>query len=159
MPSLDELEAGIARLSTTYKSITITFDYYPDRVGLSLQRAVAAATRPPHDVGPIADGLAAVLAAWDLTRRGEPIPITADGVASLAVGISGAIGAAIMEDFHDPKSPRSMVSASESLTDSPPGSKPDASASALTGPTSSSGRNGRDSTQPTSPASPTLVGA
>jgi len=159
MPSLDELEAGIARLATPYKGVTITFDYYPERVGLNLQRAVAAATRPPHDVGPIADGLAYVLAAWDLTRHGEPIPITPDGVASLAIGISGAIGAAIMEDFNDPKSPRSMVSRSESSTDLPPGSRPDESASAPTGPISFSERSGQDSIRPTSPEYQARAGA
>jgi hypothetical protein len=159
MPSLDELEAGLARLTATYKTLTVTFDYHPDRVGMNMQRAIAAVSRPPHDMGPIADELAHVLSAWDLTRSGSPIPITADGIGSLGMALSSAIGAAIMEDFHDPKSPRSMAPSSALPTDSPPGSKPDASATALTGPISSSEQNGPGSIQPTLPASPIPVGA
>jgi len=159
MPSLDELEAGLARLTVPYKTISITIDYYPDRVGMNLQRAIAAVTRPPFDVGPVADGLAHVLAAWDLTRNGEPIPLTPEGIGSVGMSISTAVGGAIMEDFHDPKSPRPTASPSASSTVSPPGSKPDGSGSAPTGPTSSSAPNGSASTPPTLPESPILVGA
>src|SRR5262245_51173415 len=139
MPSLDELEDGLARLTASYRNLTITFEYFPERVGMNLQRAIAAVTRPPHDMGPIADELARIISAWDLTRHGAPIEITPEGVGSLGMGISSAIGGAIMEDFHDPKSPRSLEISSASpgsLTDSLPGSRPDASASAPTGPTS-----------------------
>jgi hypothetical protein len=157
MPSLDELESGIAHLSVPYKGLTVEIDYYPDRVSMNMQRAIAVLSRPPHDVGPITEELALVLADWDLTRGGEPVPITPDGVGSLGIALSSAIGGSIMEDFNDPKSPRSTGSTSASLTDSPPGSKPDASAGVPTGPISSSARSGRDSTRRTSPDSPTLA--
>jgi hypothetical protein len=159
MPSLDELEAGVARLQAAYKTLTVTFEYYPDRVGMNMQRAIAAVMRPPHDMGPIADELALVLCGWDLTRNGEAIEITPEGVGSLGMGLSSAIGAAIMEDFHDPKSPRSTASMFASSTDSPPGSRPASSGPAPSGPMSSSARNGRGSTLPTSPASLAPVGA
>jgi hypothetical protein len=150
MPSLDELESGLARLTATYKTITVMFDYHPDLVGMNLQRAIAAVTRPPHDMGPIADELARIIETWDLTRHGEPVPITPDGIGSLGLGLSSALGAAIMEDFHDPKSPRSMASPSASSTSSPPGSRPDDSATAPIGPILSSERNGPGSIPPTS---------
>jgi hypothetical protein len=159
MPSLDELESGIARLTVPYKTISITIDYYPDRVGMNLQRAIAAVTRPPFDVGPVADGLAHVLAGWDLTRNGEPIPLTSDGIGSVGMSISTAIGGAIMEDFHDPKSPRSTATPSASSIVSLPGSKPDGSATAPTGPTSSSVPNGAASIPQTWPDSQVPVGA
>lgn len=159
MPSLDDLEDGRARLSAAYKNLTVQFDYYPDRIGMNLQRSIAAVTRPPHDMGPIADELASVISAWDLTRKGEPIPITSEGVGSIGMGISSAIGRAIMEDFHDPKSPLSMVTASALSTVSPPGSRLDASAPAQTGPTSSFEPNGQASIQPISPGSLTPVGS
>lgn len=159
MPSLDELEQGVARLKTTYKSLTIAFEYYPDRVGINLQRAIAAVMRPPHDMGPIADELASILSAWDLTRGDAPIPITADGIGSLPMGLSSAIGREIMEDFHDPKSPATLVSASASSTSSRAISGPDASATSPTGPTASSARNGQDSIQPISPDSRTPAAA
>ena len=159
MPSLDELESGTARLSVPYRTITITIDYYPDRVGMNLQRAIAAVSRPPFDVGPVADGLAHVLAGWDLTRNGEIIPITPEGIGSIGMSISTAIGGAIMEDFHDPKSPRSTAAPSASSTSSPPGWRPDDSATAQNGPTSSFERDGAGSIPPTSPGSPIPVGA
>jgi hypothetical protein len=159
MPSLDELESGRARLSATYQSITVNFEYFPDRVGMNLQRGIAAVTRPPHDMGPIADELANILAAWDLTRKGEPIPITPEGIGSLPMGISSAIGREIMEDFHDPKSRLSMVTASASSTVSPPSSRPDASDSVPTGLTTSYEQNGRASIQPISQGSLTPVGS
>ena len=160
MPSLDELEAGLAVLTVRYKTIDVTFEYHPDRVGMNLQRAIAAVTRPPYDVGPVADGLAHVLAAWDLTRNGEPIPLTPEGIGSVGMSISTAVGGAIMEDFHDPKSPRpTAATPSASSTVSLPGSRPDGSGTAPTGPTSSSAPNGSASTPPTLPDSPILVGA
>lgn len=159
MPSLDELEAGRAVLTVPYKGIIITVEYYPDRVGMNLQRAIAAVSRPPFDIGPVADGLAHVLCGWDLTRAGEPIPITSEGIGSVGMSISTAIGGAIMEDFHDPKSPRSTATPSASSIGSPPGSKPDGSASAPSGPTSSSAPNGAASIQPTWPDSQVPVGA
>jgi hypothetical protein len=159
MPSLDELEQGLARLTTTYKSISITFEYHPDRVGMNLQRAIASVTRPPYDMGPICDELALVLSAWDLTRNGEPIPTTAEGLCSLPMGISSAIGREIMEDFHDPKSPLTPDQASASSTSSLAGSQPADSATAQTSPTSSSEPNGQASIPLPSPASPIRVDA
>lgn len=159
MPSLDELEQGLARLTTTYKSITIAFEYHPDRVGMNLQRAIASVTRPPYDMGPICDELATVLESWDLTRNNQPIPTTAEGLGSLPMGISSAIGREIMEDFHDPKSPLTADQSSVSSTSSPAGSPPATSDSAPTLPTSSSEPNGQASTPPTLPAYPIPVGA
>lgn len=151
MPSLDELEAGLAVITVRYKTIDVTFEYHPDRVGMNLQRAIAAVSRPPHDVGPICDELARVLSQWDLTRGGEPIPITTAGIGSLGVGLAGAIGSAIMEDFTDPKSPRPTASELASSTSSPPGSRPASSGSAPTGDTSSASPDGPASIQPSSP--------
>jgi hypothetical protein len=162
MPSLDELEADTARLQALYRNITVTFDYHPARVGMNLQRAIAAVTRPPHDMGPIADELAKILAAWDLTRAGEPIPITPDGIGSLPMGIASAIGQVVMEDFHDPKSPSSLTASSASSASSKlssPISRPDDSAPAPTGPSLSSEPNGPASIRPISLDSPLPVTA
>lgn len=161
MPSLDELESGLARLTIAYKSISVTVEYYPERVGIALQRATASVQRPPYDMGPIADELAKVLAAWDITRGNEPVPITADGIGSLGMRLASEIASAIMQDFHDPKSPRSLTTApsapSEPSTPSPPGWKPDVSVSVPSGPTSSSEPNGPGSIRPISPGSLTPV--
>jgi hypothetical protein len=162
MPSLDELEADTARLTATYRNITVTFDYCPMRVGMNLQRAIAAVTRPPHDMGPIADELAKILSAWDLTRAGESIPITPEGIGSLPMGIASAIGQQVMEDFHDPKSPSSLApsfASSPSPAPSPSTSRPADSDSAPSGPTSSSEANGQASIQPISLDSPLPVTA
>jgi hypothetical protein len=158
MPSLDELEQGLARLTTTYKSIAITFEYHPDRVGMNLQRAIAGVTRPPYDMGPLCDELAMVLSSWDLTRHDDPIPTTAEGLGSLPMGISSAIGREIMEDFHNPKSPLT-ADQSASSTSLPAGSQPDDLATALISPTSSSAPNGQDSIRPISQDSLIPVGA
>ena len=163
MPSLDELEADLARLSATYHNVTVMFDYHPARVGMNLQRAVASVTRPPHDMGPIADELAKVLSAWDLTRGGEPIPVTADGIGSLPMGLAAAIGQNVMEDFHDPKSPSSLERSSAPsapIPPSSPSSRPESSATVPSGQTSYSERNGQASILPNSsdsitPAAPT----
>jgi hypothetical protein len=159
MPSLDELEADRARLQATYQRFVVTFEYHPARVSMNLQRALVGAANPPYDVGPLVVELANVLSAWDVTRRSEPVPVTADGIGSLPLGVSSEIAKSIMEDFGDPKSPLSAAAPSASSTASPPGSKPDDSDGAPTGPTSSSGQNGLASTQPISPGSLTPVGA
>lgn len=159
MPSLDDLELGLARLQIQFKTLTIVFEYHPERVGMNLQRAALAAARPPHDIGPMVDELANVLAGWDLSRAGAPIPVTADGIGSLPMGISSEMARAIMEDFNDPKSPIASGGPSGSSTPSPPGSRPDDSATAPTGPTSSSVPNGQGSILPISPGSLTPVGA
>jgi hypothetical protein len=149
MPSLDELEAGTARLSATYQNITVTFTYYPARVGMNLQRAIASVTRPPYDMGPIADELSKVLEGWDLTRHGELIPISAEGLGGLPMGISSAIGREIMEDFHDPKSPIPTGGSIAPSPSSPPISRDPDSATARPGPTSSYEQNGQASIPPT----------
>lgn len=162
MPSLDELEADTAKLSATYQNLTVTFTYHPARVGMNLQRAIASVTRPPYDMGPIADELASVIEAWDLTRNGESIPITGEGIGSLPMGIASAIGQQVMEDFHDPKLPSSLVrslASSPSPAPSPPTSRPDDSASAPSGPTSSSEPNGQASIRQSLPDSPIPVTA
>lgn len=158
MPSLDELEAGVAALTVTYRNIAIAVEYHPDRVGMAMQRALANATEPPYQVGPVVDQLALVLRSWDLTRNGETVPITPDGIGSLPMGVSSAIGRAIMEDFNDPKSPIATDAASASSTPSPPISEPDASATAPTTPTSSYAPNGQGLTPQISPDSLIRVG-
>lgn len=159
MPSLDELESGLASLTVNYKNLAINITYYPDRVGINLQRAIAAVTRPPHDMGPIADELAKLLASWDLTRHGELIPISADGLGGLPMGIASAIGREIMEDFNDPKSPVTTGRSIEPSPSLPPTSKDQSSATAHSGPTSSSEPNGQDSIRLTFADSPIPVGS
>ena len=157
---LAELEQNRARLTASHRSIVVTFDYYPERVGMAFQRALAAASRPPHDVGPIADQLPGIVAEWDLTRGGQPIPITAEGIGSLPMGISSAIGRAIMEDFGNPKSPVSMAATSASSTPSPATSSPAAAwATAPTSPSPSSTPAGQDSSPGTSSGFPIPAGS
>lgn len=143
---LDALESGRAELSATYRNLIVHFHYHPERVGMNLQRALAEVTRPPHDMGPIADELANIVAGWDIKRGGVSIPLTPEGVGSLPMGVSSAVGRAIMEDFSNPKSPTTEAIPSLWLTPSPDtSSREESSATAQSSPSSSSTPAGQDS--------------
>lgn len=103
MPDLHELEAGRARLVVPFRSLEIVVEYHPDRVS---GRTMAALRRAQVDNDPSAifAEVGQLLAAWDLTRDGEPIPITEDGVQSVGALVTLAIVMAILGDFADPKS-------------------------------------------------------
>lgn len=153
---LDALESGRAELSATYKSLTVNFHYYPERVGMNLQRALAAVTRPPHDMGPIADELANIVAGWDVKRGGVSVALTPEGVGSLPMGVSSAVGRAIMEDFNDPKSPTTADIPSGWSTASPATSEPEVNSASAPGlPSPSSTPAGPASHPGISPDSPT----
>lgn len=153
---LDALQAGRAQLSATYNGFVVNFEYHPARVGMNLQAALAGATQPPYDVGPITRELAAVLAGWDIQRGGQPVPATAEGIGSLPMVLGSAIGQSIMQDFTDPKSPTTADIPSGWWTPSLATSEPaDSSASVQSSPSSSSTPSGPASLPGNSSEGPT----
>lgn len=103
MPDLHELEAGRARLVVPFRDLEIAIEYHPERV---TGRTMAALRRAQTDNDPTAifGELVSLIAEWDLTRDGEPVPITPDGVHSLGALVTMALILGILGDFADPKS-------------------------------------------------------
>ena len=157
---LDALEANRARLHVPYKDQELTIEYQPERVGMNLQRAWLRLGQPPHDVEPLLEQLATILLSWDLSRGGEPLPLTTDVLGALPVALTGTIAQNILEDFADPKSLRKTETASASSTRSRTTSTPAGdSATARTSRSSSSTHNGRESLRGSSPDSLELTPA
>ena len=156
---LDALERNLASVTATYKGQTATVVYYPERVGLNLQRGLAEAAVPPYQPHVLLDELPKIVVDWDIRRGGEPVPITPEGLGTLPLLVTSAIASAIMEDFRDPKSPTATLPpASPSPTPSPATSAPaDGSATAQPSPSPSSTPAGPASPPGITSASPTLA--
>lgn len=154
---LDALEQNLARVTVTFRGQAATVHYAPLAVSLDLQRGMASLATPPHNPGPMVDELARVVTWWDVVRKGELVPITAEGIGSLPIELGLEIARAIMEDFRDPKSPLAIPPpAPPSPTRSPATSEPAAgSATAPSSPSPSSTPAGPASPSGTTSGSPT----
>lgn len=123
---LDAFEQDRAAVIVTFKGQAATIEYRPLLVSFNLQRGMALMSEPPHDPSVAIAELAKVISGWDLSRHGDVLPITAETIGSLGLGLGGAICRAILEDFSDPKSPlATLPPAAASATPSPATSSPD----------------------------------
>lgn len=119
MPDLAALRSNSARLTVDYGGATFAVDYRFADVGPrthETQRKMQAG-----DMEALYAELAHLVAAWDATDAGVPVPTTADGFRSAGVGVCIALWNAILPDVGNP-----TVAPSGAVTHSSSGSSPTA---------------------------------
>lgn len=98
---LNDLLDRAADLAVPYGDAVVNVTYRPEAVTGDTQRVVHGLTRS-SDADPLFAELARVLIAWDVTRGGVPVPLTVDGIASVGLGVTGAVLGAVLADAGNP---------------------------------------------------------
>lgn len=153
---LARLAAGIAHLAIAYTDETLEVDYRPELVtGRTFGLLARAGRGEGLDLGALYAEMTRLIASWDLTEDGVPVPIDPGGLERLGMALLGSILQAIVADAaQNPTRAAGRQTRGTAATSN--GSSPmAASGPAPTFTTSSSPPSGHTFTPPTSPASPT----
>ena len=95
MPSLQEIVADISTVILPFGADKVTVGYHP---GVLTTKNIKMIQGNDSDPNSVIDFTCLLIANWDLTDGGEPIPVTPEGVDTIPIMILKKIVTACMED-------------------------------------------------------------
>jgi hypothetical protein len=153
---LARLAAGVAHVSIPYAAETLEVDYRPELVtGRTFGLLAAAGRGGTIDLEALYAELGRLIAGWDLTDGGEPVPTDAAGLERLGMGLVGTILQAILADAAQNPTRAAVTRPTATAATSSGSSRTVDSALGPITTASSPPPSGPASTPPISPASPT----
>lgn len=95
---LDQLQKRSARVTVEYGEDTVVLTYRPERIDAATARRLRKLVESPEQEEDLVEILAVLIADWDITQSGKPLPVTPESLRKIPIALMGSLASGIFTD-------------------------------------------------------------